>query len=277
MRLITTDDLLATLAVTTTPGGFEAPTLDLPHGGVFGGQLLAQAVVGAAAARPDKFVKSLSARFPREAKAERRLEFDVSDVHDGRAMGTAQIDGVQGGRTFFTCQLTLHVPEQGALDHQAAPPSVGEPGDAAAVELSMIPWECRFVGDVDLASRDTGPPRLQWWSRLDRRLNDDHALHQALLANATDLTLIGTMLRPHPWGEADAHVRVQTAVTAHHLWYHRPFRVDDWLLIDQTSPVLAGARGFGEGRVFDADGALVASFAQESLIRPPAEGSEDVE
>jgi acyl-CoA thioesterase-2 len=95
--------------------------------------------------------------------------------------------------------------------------------------------------------------------------------HQALLAHATDLTLIGTALRPHQGvGENDSPERIQTAVTSHTLWFHRPLCVDDWLLVSQESPIAAGGRGFAQGNVFNRDGDLLASFAQESLLRPLA-------
>ena len=96
-------------------------------------------------------------------------------------------------------------------------------------------------------------------------------MHQALFAHSTDLTLIGTSLRPHvAVSEARSPDRIQTAVVTHTVWFHRPIRMDDWVLIAQESPVTAGARGFGTGHAWSADGTLVASFAQESLIRPVA-------
>jgi acyl-CoA thioesterase-2 len=102
-------------------------------------------------------------------------------------------------------------------------------------------------------------------------VDGDPTVHAALLAHASDLTVIGTVLRPHAGlGEADSPDRIRTAVTSHSLWLHADFRVDDWLLVSQESPRAAGARGFGIGQVFTRDGVLVASFAQESLIRPVA-------
>ena len=96
----------------------------------------------------------------------------------------------------------------------------------------------------------------------------DPVAHQALFAHATDLTLIGTSLRPHEGiGQADSPEKIHTAVTTHTVWFHRPIALDDWILVSQASPVVAGGRGFGQGHAFDAAGVLVASFAQESLIR----------
>ena len=146
-------------------------------------------------------------------------------------------------------------------------PKAGEPDDAPVVDLGMIPWETRVVDGVDLAAREVGPPTYQFWMRTPA-LPDDPAVHQAMLAHATDLTLIGTALRPSEGlSQADTMTKFHSAVTSHALWFHQDFRADDWLLVDQHSPVLAGGRAFGRGDVWTRDGALVASFAQESMVR----------
>ena len=131
----------------------------------------------------------------------------------------------------------------------------------------MLPWDTRIVGGIDLSSREPGPATLQWWSRT-QPLPDERSVHDALLAHATDLTLIGTALRPFDGvSQADSTVALHTAVTSHSIWFHQPFRADEWLLVVQDSPVVACGRGFGRGDVFTRDGELVASFAQESMIR----------
>jgi acyl-CoA thioesterase-2 len=130
----------------------------------------------------------------------------------------------------------------------------------------MVPWETRLVGGVDLTDRAAAPARLDWWMRA-APVADEPTVHQALLAHATDLTLIGTALRPFDGiSQADSTVTIHTAVTSHTLWFHQPFRVDDWLQVSQHSPVVAGGRSYGRGDVF-AGGELVASFAQEAMIR----------
>jgi acyl-CoA thioesterase-2 len=102
----------------------------------------------------------------------------------------------------------------------------------------------------------------------DRDLGDNQSTHQALLAFASELTLIGTALLPHgEWSQLDAHGAVRTSVIGHHVLFHRPFRLDDWLLISQTSPVASGGSAYGTGHVYDIEGVLVASFAQQSMIR----------
>jgi acyl-CoA thioesterase-2 len=149
---------------------------------------------------------------------------------------------------------------------------VGPPEDAAPADLGMVPWETRLVGGVDLADRAAAPARLDWWMRA-APVPDEPALHQALLAHATDLTLIGTALRPFEGiSQADSTVTLHTAVTSHTVWFHQPFRVDAWLQISQHSPVVAGGRSYGRGDVF-AGGELVASFAQEAMVRRLAPAS----
>ena len=111
------------------------------------------------------------------------------------------------------------------------------------------------------------------WSRVERDLGDDQSIHQSLLAFFSELTLIGTALLPHgEWSQLDAHVALRTSVIGHHILFHRPFRIDDWLLVAQSSPVASDGSAYGSGHVYDVDGALVASFAQQSMIRV-AEGS----
>ena len=245
---------------------FTAPNIPMDYYRIFGGQLLAQGIAIAVATCQDKAVKSMHVGFPRVGDLRKPVEFRVERSHDGRSFASRQIYGEQEGRLIFHATLSLHALEEGA-GHQLAAPDVGPPESAAPVELGMIPWETRVVGDVDLSARDIGPPSYQFWQRTPR-LPDDPMIHQALFAHSTDLTLIGTALRPVPGiSEADSPEKIQTAVTTHSIWFHRPFRLDEWLLIAQESPSLEGARGFGFGHAYSSAGELVASFAQESLIR----------
>ncbi len=162
---------------------------------------------------------------------------------------------------------SLHVPEDGPR-HQSAAHTAPGPDAATPVDLSMIPWETRAVNGVDLAAREAGPARYQLWMRAPG-CSTRPGFHRALLAHATDLTLIGTSLRPlEGIGEADSPDRIQTAVTTHTLWFHDEVNLDDWLLLDQHSPIVTGARGFATGHVYASDGSLRASYAQESLLRP---------
>ena len=268
MAFCTLDDLLLCLEVEeVAPSRFTAPNLALPYYRVFGGQLLAQALVIAARSGEAKLVKSMHVTFPRQGDLRESIDYEVQAIHDGRTFATRWIVGSQLGKPIVTALICLHTSEPG-LDHQREPPPVGAPEDAPLQELSMLPWETRIVGDVDLGSEATGPPRLEIWQRTPA-LTDDPAIHQALLAHSTDLTLIGTTLRPHAeLSEAHSPDRLQTAVTTHTFWLHRPLRMDDWILLSQESPTTSGARGFGTGHAFNQTGELVASYAQESLIRP---------
>lgn len=273
MALFSFESLLAALDLTETePDHYQAPNIDLDYHRIFGGQLLAQSIVAAAASAPGKQVKSVACLFPREGSTDRPVELAVQRPHDGRSFASRRITAEQDGKAYLLADVSLHVPEPG-LEHQAElaelpGPGESRPAEADPVELSMIPWETRVVDGVDLAARDAGPPTFALWTRVEAPLPEDPTVHQALLAHATDLTVIGTALRPHDgYSQADAGSRLLTAVTSHTVWFHRSFRLDDWCLLSQHAPVTAAGRGFGIGHVFDAGGRLVASYAQESMLR----------
>lgn len=270
MALITLDDVLGCLAIDQIDDGrWTAPNIDMDYRRIFGGQLLAQAIAVATATDPDKSVKSISTLFPREGSLDAPLTFEVEATQTGRTFSARRITAAQDDRVFFVAQVSLHQVGEAGLDHQDTAPGLGSPVDAAPIDLNMIPWECRVVGDVDLGDRSSAPADYDFWTRVPGdRIGTDQMVHQALLAHATDLTVIGTALRPHDgYSQADSTVTLHTAVTSHQLWFHRPVRLDRWCLITQHSPITAGGRGFGHGHVYDEDGALVASFAQESMIR----------
>jgi len=267
MPLITFEDTLACLEVEALADDrYTAPNIPMAYYRIFGGQLLAQTIAVATRSAAGKSVKSLHAAFPREGDLREPVEYDVAAIQDGRSFAARQVTARQGERVIASAMVSLHVDEAG-LSHQIAAPDAGEPRAATLTDLTMIPWETRVVGGVDLGARDVGPADYAFWMRAPALPGDRH-VHQALFAHASDLTLIGTTLRPHEGlCEADSPDRIQTAVTTHTLWFHRPFRLDEWMLVSQSSPVTAGARGFAQGHAFDGDGSLVASFAQESMIR----------
>ena len=273
MPLITVDGLLGCLEMRELqPGVWTGPSLEMDYPRVFGGQLLAQAVALGAATTEGKTVKSLSCLFPREARRTEPLSFEVEETQTGRTFAVRRIRASQQNKTVFVALLSLHVPEPETppdLEHQDPAPEAPEPGEAVDVDLNMIPWATRVVDGTDLRAPERGPADYTFWTRVsDRRLPDDLAVHQALLAHATDLTVVGTVLRPiEGISQADAGHRLHTAVTSHTMWFHRPFRLDEWCLVAQHSPALAGGRGFGHGHAYSR-GALVASFAQECMIRP---------
>lgn len=270
MAMFDTDAMLDCLDLSEVrPGVWTGSNLPLDYRRIFGGQLLAQAIVAAARSTPGKSVKSMSCVFPREGDPEEPLEYELEATHDGRTYATRRIMASQNKKVFFVATLSMAIDEDGP-EHQMAAPDVGSPDDAKPQDNAMVPFEYREVGGVDLAARAAGPPTFEYWCRVgDRTLSDDQAIHQALLSHVTDLGVIGTALRPiEGLSQADSTVKIHTAVTSHQMWFHRPFRFDDWCLVAQESPVVTGARGFGWGHVFDSDQKLVASFAQESMIRP---------
>lgn len=268
------DGLLRCLSLAEVePGVVEGENLDIGYHRVFGGQILAQVLVAAAEASPGKSVKSLHILFPREGDTAKPMRYRVTKVQDGRTFGATTVLAEQDGKAIAQAVLSLHVDEDG-LDRSDAPPAVGPPEAAPVWDQPMIPWELRVVDGVDLADRAAGPAQLHWWMRTPPAGDDRHR-HQALLAHATDLTLIGTALRPFDGvSQADSTVTLHTAVTSHTLWFHRPFRTDDWLLVTQEGPVVAHGRSFGRGDVYAGD-RLVASFAQEAMVRslPPSAAS----
>lgn len=259
------DDLVACLSLTEGDDGLEGANLDIGYHRVFGGQILAQALTAAAQLSPDKSVKSMHVLFPREGDTAKPMQYRVAALQAGRTFGTTEVIAHQDGKVVSAALVSVHADEDG-LDRNEPPPAAGAPEDATLTDLGMVPWETRLVDGVDIADRGTGPAQLRWWMRTPP-IGDDRRLHQALLAHATDLTLIGTALRPFDGvSQADSTVTLHTAVTSHTLWFHRPFRVDDWLLVAQEAPVVAHGRSYGRGDVF-AGGQLVASFAQEAMIR----------
>ena len=263
---------------TQPPETWRAGTLQLPHGAVFGGELLGQTIAVAAAINPDMAVKSIASAFPRGVRDTGSLDFSVTSLHVGNTYATHRITVEQPNRvgdlaTGFTAQVLCHRPGPG-LDHSAPmPDSAGSPHDARPVEMGMVPWECRFGGTTDLDDRSAQPNELLMWTRVPQELPDDLVVHQALLAYVSDLTLIGTAILPHDgWSQLDAHVSLRTSVIAHHLQFHRPFRIDEWLLVAQTSPVAAGGSAYGQACVFNESGEVVATFTQESMTRTNAAG-----
>ena len=272
MPTVSFDNLRACLDLPEAgPETYVGANLALDYHRVFGGQILAQTILAATAAAEGKEVKSLTQLFPREGDSGRPMTYAATKHQEGRTFGSTGVVATQveeSGRekTVSVATLSLHTPEDGSLRQDAAP-DVGKPESATLTDLGMIPWETRVVDGVDLAVRDVGPASYRFWMRTPS-LPDVPALHQALLAYATDLTIIGTALRPaEGLSQADTMTRFHSAVTSHSLWFHQPLRADEWLLIDQLSPVFAGSRAFGRGDVWSLDGRLVASFAQESMVR----------
>lgn len=247
-----------------TSAVFEGTNQQLEYHRLFGGQLLGQFVRAAEATCPTKRIKSLHALFPREGKASEPVRYEVTRQHEGRSFATLSIVASQSSGVIGTASVSMHAGENGPelQTVEPVPPVLGE-NDRARVDL--IPWEIRTTEDLN--AYEASPPEYEMWMRTPEV---DPALAPALTAYATDLTLIGTALRPMEGLAQTGNGTVFTsAVTSHTLWLHRPFRTDEWLLVRQHSPLIAHGRCFGRGDVLDEKGTLVASFAQEALLRLP--------
>jgi acyl-CoA thioesterase-2 len=208
--------------------------------------------------------------------------YQVDRIRDGKSFTTRRVLAIQEGREIFTMTCSFHVAEQG-LDHGAPMPESPAP-ESLPRELDLVrqvadrippsvrdvytqdrPIDFRPVDPVDPFAPEVREPRKQMWFRAEGLMPDDPVLHQAVLAYASDYGLLGTSLLPH--GLSFLMRRVQAASLDHAVWFHRPFRVDDWLLYATDAPAMSGARAFTRGELFTRDGKLVASTAQEGLIR----------
>jgi acyl-CoA thioesterase II len=241
---------------------FDGVSQQLDYHRVFGGQLLGQFIRAASLACPEKTVKSLHAVFAREGRAAEPVRYQSTRQHEGRSFASLIITAIQPHAVLASAAVSMHASEGGPESQHCEPVSTLL-DESHRVELDLIPWETRCPDD--LGAETTGPPQLEVWMRTPPV---DVALAPALTAYATDLTLIGTALRPF---EGFSHrgngTQFTSAVTSHTVWFHQPFRTDEWLLLRQHSPLLAHGRCFGRGDVLTADGALVASYAQEALVR----------
>lgn len=264
------DNVLACLAVGPVGDSrYEGPNIELDYRRVFGGQILAQTIAALAQACPTKQVKSFTQLFPREGDTSMLMTYAVDVQQEGRTFATCAVVADQGdaGKVISTTTASLHTPETG-LEAQIVMSEYGTPQEATPTDLGMIPWECRVVGGTDLATTESRPQKYAFWTKTPPVTLEGQWVHQALISYATDLTIIGTALLPiEGYSQADTGIRLHTAVTSHTMWFHSDFRVDDWLLVSQYSPVLTGGRAFGRGDVWTQDGRLVASFAQESMVR----------
>ncbi len=246
---------------------FEGENLHLSYHRLFGGQLLAQFTRSAALTCPGKTVKSLHALFPKEGRSEEPVRYEVERHHEGGTFATLTIVARQSAGVIATAAVSLHKAEDGPAQQAVAPVSV-VPGAEHPVDLGLLPWETRSAETLD--SHETAAPEYSLWMRTPAVGQE---LAQPIVAYGTDLTLIGTALRGVAGvSQQDAGKAFTSAVTSHTLWFHRPFGTEDWLLLRQHSPLLAHGRCFGRGDVLTADGTLVASYAQEALLRFRATG-----
>ena len=239
---------------------------------VFGGQVLGQALAAASrTVEPERIVHSLHGYFLRGGDTSVPIIYRPEPTRDGGSFSSRRVVASQNGKPIFYMSASFQRPEQG-LDHQdPVPDDLVSPDEAPTLAAVFEARSGRKAADWDkewaaLDVRLAGVTGRQFWIRAAGKLPDDPALHACVLAYASDLTLLGASLLPH--GIVIGDRRIQPASLDHALWFHREFRADEWLLYDQASPSASGARGFATGRLFTEDGHLIASVAQEGLIRP---------
>lgn len=252
-------------------------------GRVFGGQVFAQALVAAQRTVPiERDAHSVHGYFLRAGDLAAPIVYFVDRPRDGGSFTSRRVTAIQHGEAIFHLSASFHISEPG-LEHQMAMPDVPAP-ESLAPELDLIremadqipeplrtfltqdrPIDFRPVEAYDPFVAEVREPARHVWFRALSPLPDERIIHQAVLAYASDYGLLPTALNPH--GVPFRDQRLQMASLDHSVWLHRPFRADEWLLYAMDSPVAAGARGFTRGAIYARDGALVASVAQEGLMR----------
>ncbi len=261
---------------------FRGQSRDIGSPQVFGGQVLGQALTAANYTVGDRVVHSLHAYFLRPGDVNAPIVYDVDRARDGKSFSNRRVVAIQHGRPIFNMAASFQIVEDG-LEHQAAMPEVEGPEglpDVRSLYAQYIdqlpqklkrylgqerPFELRPVEHVDMMLPAKMQPRRHLWIRTVDELPLDPDLHRNLLAYVSDYQLLATAMLPH--GVRYEHGNVQLASLDHAMWFHRPFRADEWLLYALDSPNATGARGLARGQFFTRDGSLVASTAQEGLMR----------
>jgi acyl-CoA thioesterase-2 len=250
---------------------------------VFGGQVIAQSLVAAMRTVDDRAVHSLHCYFLLPGDPAAPIIYEVDRIRDGRSFTTRRVVGIQKGAAIFSMSASFHVAESG-WEHQMPMPDVPPP-EALLSETEIVrqhgsrlpestqrylarerPIEFRPVDPGRYLGGATGATTQSLWIRAAAPLPDSDEVHRCVLAYATDMSLLDTSLVPH--GKSVFLPEVMGASLDHALWFHRPARADEWLLYAQDSPFSGAGRGLSRGLIFSRDGTLVASVAQEGLIRP---------
>ncbi|AYC31514.1 acyl-CoA thioesterase II [Pseudomonas cavernae] len=278
------DDLVSLLSLEAIEENlFRGMSQDLGYPQLFGGQVLGQALSAASqTVEPARHVHSLHGYFLRPGDASLPVVYSVDRVRDGGSFSTRRVTAIQKGKPIFFSSASFQYAEEG-YEHQIAMPQVPGPENLPS-ELDLLrqrshliaermrdqmlcdrPIEVRMVGQHDPYDPQPGEPITHMWFRADGSLPESPALHKYILAYASDMNFLGTALQPH--GVSFTQKFMQVASLDHALWFHREVRADEWLLYSVDSPWSGNARGFVRGSVFNRDGQLVASTAQEGLIR----------
>ncbi|MEO1207471.1 MAG: acyl-CoA thioesterase II [Pseudomonadota bacterium] len=262
---------------------FRGPSIHTDWRRVFGGQVLGQALSAAIkTVEADRHAHSLHAYFLLPGDPQAPIVYEVENLRDGGSFSTRRVKAIQHGKVIFVMSVSLQVREEG-LTHTARAPEVPPPEDltgirelALAHEGELPPALVKYltgpqpidVRPIDLSRYTQRTPREpveHMWLRARDRLPDTDAVHASLLAYVSDFTLLQTALLGH--GRLMTDPEIQLASLDHAMWFHRPFRADEWILYSMDSPNAGGARGFSRGQFFTKDGLLIASTAQEGLMR----------
>lgn len=273
---------LAESEARTTEDIFTGVSQPMPLGRVYGGQVLAQSIVAASrTVDADRTPHSMHGYFLRPGDAARGITFAVDRIHDGRSFSTRRTQAFQEGVPIFSMIASFQIADEGLEHQEPMPTDVPPPEELPDLEdhlAGLHPMSKRLFADrpVDLRhvpspiyARVEGEPQPHQavWMRTRNALPDDPAIHRAALAYLSDLTIQESILRAHgvPWATRGLKV----ASLDHAMWWHRPGRVDDWMLYVQQSPSARGGRGLAHGRIYQRDGRLLASVAQEIMVRVP--------
>ena len=255
---------------------------------VFGGQVIGQALIAALRTVDGRPCHSLHGYFLRPGDPSLPIIYEVDRIRDGKSFNTRRVVAIQKGEAIFNMSASFQVLEDG-LSHQIAMPDVPGPDDLPTEEemferkkkdftpemIAMMkrdrPIEMKRVEDIDFINPQKGEPIQHMWFKSKKKLGDEVSHHQCLLAYASDMGLLGTAAIPHAMSFMSG---LMTASLDHAMWFHREFRFDEWILVAMDSPAAGGSRGFNRGNMFTESGELIASVAQEGLMRvarPPTE------
>jgi len=278
------DQLLTTLTLEPLEDNlFRGPKSSVGWQRVYGGQVLGQALLAATATvEPKRSIHSLHGYFLLAGDPARDIIYEVERIRDGGSFTTRRVRGIQHGRSIFTMNASFHIEEDG-YEHQSAMPAAPPPETLPSVKdlvrqmIDFLPdnmrayWnrehpvDVRIVDPSRYSSRQPRTAEQAIWLKTAGQLPDTPSIHQAVLAYASDFTLLDTALIAH--GKLLFDQDIQLASLDHAMWFHRPFRADEWLLYAQDSPTASGARGYCRGAIYDTSGRLVASTVQEGLMR----------
>jgi len=261
---------------------FRGESRDIGTSRVFGGQVLAQSIIAASRTVDEGSIHSLHSYFLRAGDAEAPIVYNVERNRDGRSFKSRRVVAIQHGRPIFTLAASFQLEQEG-IEHQFEMPDVPMPEDLSSEsnvpedrleQVSPLlrrwftrtgPFDFRPTQKRDVFNPHPQPPYSNIWFRLSEKIDASDGMHRALMAYASDFHLVGTATLPH--GISFIQDNLMMASLDHGMWFHRPARVDDWLLYSCDSPSSSGGRGLARGLIYDRDGRLVASTIQEGMIR----------